>query len=142
MQVCGDFMSEDNHFPCKRLPDGSKRIRVPHLNSPQVIPKSLHHYKLITQLKVVIFSFRNLRHLLGFYSFLFFTLSRHCCHMIPSKILLYVCAAIWWCKEKENFKETLCCACLLVRNLSCTGFIVLSGHLIYSLYYSDLRVKP
>ncbi|CAN4093350.1 unnamed protein product [Withania somnifera] len=34
-QVCGDFMAEDNHFPCKRLPDGSKRIRVPHLYSPQ-----------------------------------------------------------------------------------------------------------
>ncbi|MCE3215325.1 hypothetical protein HAX54_001875 [Datura stramonium] len=34
-QVFGDFMAEDNHFPCKRLPDGSKRIRVPHLFSPQ-----------------------------------------------------------------------------------------------------------
>ncbi|XP_055813196.1 F-box/LRR-repeat protein 17 [Solanum dulcamara] len=34
-QVSGDFMGEDNHFPCKRLPDGSKRIRVPHLYSPQ-----------------------------------------------------------------------------------------------------------
>ncbi|KAK4366041.1 hypothetical protein RND71_013921 [Anisodus tanguticus] len=33
--VCGDFMAGDNHFPCKRLPDGSKRIRVPHLYSPQ-----------------------------------------------------------------------------------------------------------
>ncbi|XP_016503125.1 F-box/LRR-repeat protein 17-like isoform X1 [Nicotiana tabacum] len=49
-QVCGDFMAGDNHFPSKRLPDGSKRIRVPHLFSPLVIPKSLHHYKLITQL--------------------------------------------------------------------------------------------
>ncbi|MCD7463106.1 F-box/LRR-repeat protein 17 [Datura stramonium] len=36
-QVCGDFMAEDNHFPCKRLPDGSKRIKVPHLYSPQPI---------------------------------------------------------------------------------------------------------
>ncbi|KAH0636844.1 hypothetical protein KY289_036759 [Solanum tuberosum] len=34
-QVCGDFMAEDNHYPCKRLPDGSKRIRVPHSYSPQ-----------------------------------------------------------------------------------------------------------
>ncbi|XP_009603053.1 F-box/LRR-repeat protein 17-like [Nicotiana tabacum] len=34
-QVCGDFMAGDNHFPSKRLPDGSKRIRVPHLFSPQ-----------------------------------------------------------------------------------------------------------
>ncbi|XP_059298481.1 F-box/LRR-repeat protein 17 [Lycium ferocissimum] len=34
-QVCGDFMAGDNHFPSKRLPDGSKRIKVPHLYSPQ-----------------------------------------------------------------------------------------------------------
>ncbi|CAN4112850.1 unnamed protein product [Withania somnifera] len=34
-QVCGDFMAEDDHFPCKHLPDGSKRIRVPHLYTPQ-----------------------------------------------------------------------------------------------------------
>ncbi|KAM3355891.1 hypothetical protein P3S68_022605 [Capsicum galapagoense] len=34
-QVSGDFMAEGNHFPCKRLPDGSKRIRVLHLYNPQ-----------------------------------------------------------------------------------------------------------
>ncbi|PHU22059.1 F-box/LRR-repeat protein 17 [Capsicum chinense] len=34
--VSGDFMAEGNHFPCKRLPDGSKRIRVLHLYNPQV----------------------------------------------------------------------------------------------------------
>ncbi|KAM3326113.1 F-box/LRR-repeat protein 17 isoform X1 [Capsicum chacoense] len=53
-QVCDDFTAED-YFPCKRLPDGSKRIRVPLLYSPQVIPRSLHHYKVITHPKVMIF---------------------------------------------------------------------------------------
>ncbi|KAL6516135.1 hypothetical protein OROGR_019440 [Orobanche gracilis] len=33
--VYGDFGAEDNHLPLKRLPDGSKRIRVPYFCSPQ-----------------------------------------------------------------------------------------------------------
>ncbi|XP_060178014.1 F-box/LRR-repeat protein 17-like [Lycium barbarum] len=38
-QVCTDFMAMEDHFHCKRLPDGSKRIRVPHLFTPQPIDK-------------------------------------------------------------------------------------------------------
>ncbi|XP_019178228.1 PREDICTED: F-box/LRR-repeat protein 17-like [Ipomoea nil] len=35
-QVCSsDFMAVENNIPCKRLPDGSKRIQVPHLFTPQ-----------------------------------------------------------------------------------------------------------
>ncbi|XP_009612824.1 F-box/LRR-repeat protein 17-like [Nicotiana tomentosiformis] len=36
-QVSKDFLTAEDHFHCKRLPDGSKRIRVPHLFSPQPI---------------------------------------------------------------------------------------------------------
>ncbi|KAK4338725.1 hypothetical protein RND71_043212 [Anisodus tanguticus] len=36
-QVCTDSMAVEDHFHCKRLPDGSKRIRVPHLFNPQPI---------------------------------------------------------------------------------------------------------
>ncbi|KAL6505180.1 hypothetical protein OROGR_024997 [Orobanche gracilis] len=34
-QVYGDFGAEESHLPLKRLPDGSKRIRVPYFCSPQ-----------------------------------------------------------------------------------------------------------
>ncbi|KAL2541200.1 F-box/LRR-repeat protein 17 [Abeliophyllum distichum] len=34
-QVCYEFSAVENHFPYKRLPDGSKRVRVPYLFSPQ-----------------------------------------------------------------------------------------------------------
>ncbi|CAI9781233.1 unnamed protein product [Fraxinus pennsylvanica] len=34
-QACYDFSAVENHFPIKRLPDGSKRVRVPYLFSPQ-----------------------------------------------------------------------------------------------------------
>lgn len=37
MKVCADFMGVEDHSHCKRLPDGSKRIKVPDLFSPQVI---------------------------------------------------------------------------------------------------------
>ncbi|BAT85494.1 hypothetical protein LR48_Vigan50s006500 [Vigna angularis] len=30
-QVCNAFTDVENYSPCKRLPDGSKRVRVPHL---------------------------------------------------------------------------------------------------------------
>ncbi|KAK3036867.1 hypothetical protein RJ639_031485 [Escallonia herrerae] len=35
-QLCSDFSAVENHFPFKRLPDGSKRVRVPHHLSQQV----------------------------------------------------------------------------------------------------------
>ncbi|KAK3031675.1 hypothetical protein RJ639_035043 [Escallonia herrerae] len=35
-QLCSDFSADENHFPFKRLPDGSKRVRVPHHLSQQV----------------------------------------------------------------------------------------------------------
>ncbi|XP_055831968.1 F-box/LRR-repeat protein 17-like [Solanum dulcamara] len=38
-QVCTDFMTVEDDSHCKRLPDGSKRIKVPHLFSPQPIDK-------------------------------------------------------------------------------------------------------
>ncbi|KAL2454596.1 F-box/LRR-repeat protein 17 [Abeliophyllum distichum] len=34
-QVCYDFSAVENHFPYKRVPDGSKRVRVPYLFSLQ-----------------------------------------------------------------------------------------------------------
>ncbi|KAL2471035.1 F-box/LRR-repeat protein 17 [Abeliophyllum distichum] len=34
-QVCYDFSAIENHFPYKRVPDGSKRVRVPYLFSLQ-----------------------------------------------------------------------------------------------------------
>ncbi|KAF8401807.1 hypothetical protein HHK36_012753 [Tetracentron sinense] len=34
-QVCNDFSAIEDHFPCKLLADGSKRVRVPHFLSPQ-----------------------------------------------------------------------------------------------------------
>ncbi|KAK6164585.1 hypothetical protein DH2020_001449 [Rehmannia glutinosa] len=34
-QVYGDFAAVENHFPSKRLPDGSKRVRIPYFCSPQ-----------------------------------------------------------------------------------------------------------
>ncbi|CAN4101236.1 unnamed protein product [Withania somnifera] len=34
-QVLTDCMALEDHLHCKRLPDGSKRIRIPHLFSPQ-----------------------------------------------------------------------------------------------------------
>ncbi|KAF8394337.1 hypothetical protein HHK36_020545 [Tetracentron sinense] len=34
-QVCNDFAAVEDHFPCKRLADGSKRVRVPHFISSQ-----------------------------------------------------------------------------------------------------------
>ncbi|CAA0832156.1 F-box/LRR-repeat protein 17 [Striga hermonthica] len=33
-QVLGDFGASDNQFPSKRLPDGSKRVRIPYFCSP------------------------------------------------------------------------------------------------------------
>lgn len=38
-QVCTDFMAVEDHSHCKRLPDGSKRIKVPDLFSPQPTDK-------------------------------------------------------------------------------------------------------
>ncbi|KAI3841999.1 hypothetical protein MKX03_023034 [Papaver bracteatum] len=34
-QVCNDFASLDDLFPCKRMADGSKRVRVPNFLDPQ-----------------------------------------------------------------------------------------------------------
>ncbi|KAK9137659.1 hypothetical protein Sjap_008253 [Stephania japonica] len=34
-QVCNNYSSIDDHFPTKRLADGSKRVHVPHISSPQ-----------------------------------------------------------------------------------------------------------
>ncbi|KAK6141608.1 hypothetical protein DH2020_024643 [Rehmannia glutinosa] len=44
-QVYGDFAAVENHFPSKRLPDGSKRVRIPYFCSPQFLafPKLLLH---------------------------------------------------------------------------------------------------
>ncbi|KAK9140122.1 hypothetical protein Scep_009803 [Stephania cephalantha] len=34
-QVCNNYSSIDDHFPTKRLADGSKRVHVPHISFPQ-----------------------------------------------------------------------------------------------------------
>ncbi|MCD9559701.1 hypothetical protein HAX54_017870, partial [Datura stramonium] len=56
-QVFGDFMAEDNHFPCKRLPDGSKRIRVPHLFSPQPFDDAKKRKRRISKKRCAVLQF-------------------------------------------------------------------------------------